>query len=271
MEKINLKSLVYLPLLVLLLTGTHKLFTRQIFAACNLDYTTSTTLGSNCGIDADSTEAYDISVGTDDATNSYVITVPNATTLTINSGVSTNSVLITGQVVVQTGGSVSIGSSQTQIKVGQKCYVTDSDGDTYANSTTCSATGGAGYIRKNKMTSTTADCCDSDANAKPGQTSYFTTARTTCGGYDYNCNSSEEQQNTSGVSFSTCVDVGGSCGYGTVGNSGWSGSVPACGAAGTWQDAGCCPYEVSDCPSAGQYPSCSIGGQFTSGQTQACR
>ena len=30
------------------------------------------------------------------------------------------------------------------------------------------------------------DCCDTDSNAYPGQTAYFSTP-TACGGYDYNC------------------------------------------------------------------------------------
>ncbi len=31
------------------------------------------------------------------------------------------------------------------------------------------------------------DCCDTDANAKPGQTAYFAAPRSGCGGWDYNC------------------------------------------------------------------------------------
>lgn len=150
------------------------------------------------------------------------------------------------------------------------CYP-DADSDTYYSTTSHSVCAGASCAAAGESATVGTDCCDTDANAKPGQTSYFTTARTTCGGYDYNCNSSEEQQNTNGVSYSTCVSNGSACVFGVVGNGGWTGSVPSCGNSAQWQDAGCCPYSAGDCNSAGQYPNCSIGGQFTSNPTQACR
>jgi hypothetical protein len=43
------------------------------------------------------------------------------------------------------------------------------------------------------------DCCDSDANAHPGQTAYFKTARTGCGGFDYNCINGEEKDPATSV------------------------------------------------------------------------
>lgn len=220
----KIRTLIYFPLFILLLAGTHKLFSQQVIAACtgNLTWNTSSSLSGSCGLDTSSTEAYDISVGVDDATNSYIITVPNAVTLTFNSG----STLITGQIVIQTGGSVVTGST-TQAKIGQKCYVTDSDSDGYAPNTTCSVTGGAGYIRKNKMTSTTADCYDSNFDANPGQTAYFSTNRGD-GSFDYNCVSGEEPSETS--SAWACTNPCGGCSLDYSMTAGWETSAPACGA-----------------------------------------
>ena len=38
------------------------------------------------------------------------------------------------------------------------------------------------------------DCCDTDARAFPGATAWQSTARTGCGGYDFDCNRSEEYE-----------------------------------------------------------------------------
>ena len=88
-----------------------------------------------------------------------------------------------------------------QIDNGRTVYdwYRDADGDTYGDksvafkgcikdSTTLCITGGscrsrAGYVTNNR------DCCDKDANAKPGQTKYFTVANK-CGSFDYNCDGS---------------------------------------------------------------------------------
>lgn len=40
------------------------------------------------------------------------------------------------------------------------------------------------------------DCCDRDARAFPGQTAFFDSPRGSCGGYDYNCDTMQEQQYT---------------------------------------------------------------------------
>jgi hypothetical protein len=75
-------------------------------------------------------------------------------------------------------------------------YYQDSDGDGFGN-TAVSVTGctqPAGYVTKS------GDCCDTDRNAFPGQTAYFTTP-TACGStsqsaapYDYNCNGADDVQ-----------------------------------------------------------------------------
>ena len=61
------------------------------------------------------------------------------------------------------------------------CYG-DGDGDGYA---------GSGSKTCHSSPSSGSDCCDSDANAHPGQTSYFTSQRSGCGGYDYDCDGSD--------------------------------------------------------------------------------
>ena len=77
------------------------------------------------------------------------------------------------------------------------------------------------------------DCCDTDGNAKPGQTAYFTTARTGCGGYDYDCVGGEVKQ---AALYSVCQTTG-SCGTSdcaSVGDVGWAASAVACGTTATW-------------------------------------
>ncbi|MEZ4221801.1 MAG: hypothetical protein R3B13_12790 [Polyangiaceae bacterium] len=82
----------------------------------------------------------------------------------------------------------------------------DSDKDGYGNPTVktlgCSVTGTAqgGYV-SNKQ-----DCYDGNANAKPGQTKYFTTHRGD-GSFDYDCNGSGEKERaefTGGATCSSC-------------------------------------------------------------------
>jgi hypothetical protein len=92
------------------------------------------------------------------------------------------------------------------------------------------------------------DCCDTDPNAHPGQTAYFTVARNLCGGYDYSCASGEEKQYTQS----------GSCGGINCGVSqGWDGGAPACGVSASW---------ITGCSGALWF--CS---KSTTSVTQACR
>jgi hypothetical protein len=75
-------------------------------------------------------------------------------------------------------------------------YYQDLDGDGYGNSSfqVTECTPPAGFVSKS------GDCCDSDPNAFPGQTKYFTTP-TACGNstqsatpYDYDCNGVDDVQ-----------------------------------------------------------------------------
>ncbi|MBZ0120369.1 MAG: putative metal-binding motif-containing protein, partial [Sandaracinaceae bacterium] len=73
------------------------------------------------------------------------------------------------------------------------------------------------------------DCCDRDSRAYPGQTAYFDAPRTSCGGYDYDCDGANEQRYTG---------VNGGCGrYPTcTSTAGWQGvsTPPACGVSGRY-------------------------------------
>jgi hypothetical protein len=71
------------------------------------------------------------------------------------------------------------------------------------------------------------DCCNSDANAKPGQTSYFTTTNA-CGSWDYDCSGAVEKQYPSLGDATGCRET-----CDTI-TEGWASSVPDCGQTGSW-------------------------------------
>jgi hypothetical protein len=122
------------------------------------------------------------------------------------------------------------------------CYP-DADGDGYApadakpvNACVC----GKGFTTRSPAV--TIDCNDEDPRVYPGSMAYYGEAYcvpgTSCTGrsFDYNCSGVEEKQ-TPGPIFGGCT---GAC----VGTAGWSGTVPACGIAGTWVT---CKLEVTGC------------------------
>ena len=80
---------------------------------------------------------------------------------------------------------------------GLTCYV-DSDGDNYGTGSGSSVCGscGAGYVTNSS------DCYDSNANAKPGQTAYFTSHRGDTS-FDYNCSGGNNKQYSEG---GACAD-----------------------------------------------------------------
>lgn len=87
------------------------------------------------------------------------------------------------------------------------------------------------------------DCYDSNVNAHPGQTSYFTTSRGD-GSYDYDCNSAGNKN----PSYDCIESYSGArtCTNGVIsGTAGYSLSVPSCGASGTWVY--CIGYSASPC------------------------
>ncbi|MDP3992546.1 MAG: hypothetical protein Q8P79_03520 [Nanoarchaeota archaeon] len=120
-------------------------------------------------------------------------------------------------------------------------YGRDDDGDNYGVNTFGCHNGLAPY------TATTGqDCYDSNANAKPGQTTYFPTHRGD-NSYDYNCDSGVETKQ-----FTAIGDTGATIYYDASFNcvslfdsgngpcncqnddEGWIGSVPACGVSGNY-------------------------------------
>jgi hypothetical protein len=67
------------------------------------------------------------------------------------------------------------------------------------------------------------DCYDGNAEAKPGQTGYFTTDRGD-GSYDWNCSGDTESSTPAGA----CSFNGSDCTFAV----GWDGAAPACGTSG---------------------------------------
>ncbi len=77
------------------------------------------------------------------------------------------------------------------------------------------------------------DCCDKDNRVRPGQRTYYETARA-CGGFDYNCDGGESKGSTSSASCTFKADSNG-CSW----EYGWLHGIPGCGREGTsvksWQ------------------------------------
>lgn len=109
-----------------------------------------------------------------------------------------------------------------------------------------------------------ADCCDTDALAFPGQTSFFPAFRA-CGGHDYDCDGVSTQINSSSVgpgacaaavTLSECMAADAAVGRAQ----GWmTNEVPNCGASGPW---------LEDCT---WIPASGICWPYTSVRIQFCR
>ena len=114
----------------------------------------------------------------------------------------------------------------------------DSDNDLYGliSSPKCMCNPSDPWDTTNKT-----DCYDSNALAKPGQTSYYPTHRGD-GSYDYNCDSVSEKYGPWLVVAGECAVFGDLCSGGT----GYDGSIPACGALGTWRTG--CYYSTAGWP-----------------------
>ncbi len=144
----------------------------------------------------------------------------------------------------------------------ESCIAMFSDGDhdgygVGVSSFRCGATAPLGYSTNNS------DCCDTDLNAKPGQTGWFTTTRTGCGGYDYDCSGAETKQYT----FANACQTSGTCTASVcIEGTGWTGSTaPACGATGTYATA--CTSKPLTAPSCSGGESCQL---TSSTRTQPC-
>jgi len=148
----------------------------------------------------------------------------------------------------------------------------DSDIDTYGNPSVsteaCDDDPPTGYVTNNS------DCYDSSANAKPGQTTCFTTNRGD-GSFDYNCDDSQSACNSCSTSSSSNTYYYRQCDAGycwtdpynqTFTGYTCSGSTSTCGAGGTT----CTGGKYSGCV----YNPCSLYDEKatgTSGCTVSCR
>jgi hypothetical protein len=139
-------------------------------AACVINKD-SQTVNTTCTVAADTVEGIDTAETQEDSTvNSAVLTVGSSGAITINSGSGGTTKFIFGSMSVTTGGSVSIGSTSVNILVGNGIWVTDGDGDGWANgfdvaSDFFSAT--ASGIRRfgHMLSDDTADCDDAAYSA----------------------------------------------------------------------------------------------------------
>ncbi len=150
-----------------------------------------------------------------------------------------------------------------------RCYP-DTDRDSYrasgsTQSTRCYTTGqGYGNCPNGYTTRTSpTDCCPSDPNARPNQTSYYST-RNACSSWDYNCNGSAEKRFTTNWGSQVCSGGSASACEGDV-TRGWqSSSDPACGVAASMVD---CAF-LDGLPPPGPSTVCQ---QITPTVTQLCR
>src|SRR5580658_5769783 len=100
-------------------------------------------------------------------------------------------------------------------------YYQDADGDGYGNedgtvSNGLAVVGCSNAPPAGAWVLDNTDCDDQDANAHPGQTAWFTTQRAGIGGYDYNCDGTNEQEYAEypGQGCYFCNGTAPSCSYG---------------------------------------------------------
>lgn len=236
MKKYSSVVILFVLFLVSLRFGAAK-----IQAACNWTPSNGTVTATTCGVDGQSSEAYDYSAGTDDATNGVTLVIPNGVTVTLNTGsVGTPTTLYVGAISITGTGSLVASSNYVQIRSGYKCYVTDADGDGYSPApNTCYSTSAAGRIRKYSLNYRAGtDCGDSAAAANPGQTTpqstTFTNGVNASLTGDWNCNGSEvKTYPTATYSCSACTNGSGYASFSNTTN-GFLTTVPNCGASGTY-------------------------------------
>lgn len=130
----------------------------------------------------------------------------------------------------------------------QTTWYRDADGDGYgvSSQTRTACNQPSGYVSRS------GDCCDSEAQARPGATTWRT-ARNSCNSYDWNCSGTVELRYPS-LQSETCSNANG-----CDATPGWQGSsVPTCGNTGNY---------LTSCSPNGAF----CGGQVTGGQQQSCR
>lgn len=145
-------------------------------------------------------------------------------------------------------------------------FYLDTDGDGFGPP--ASATQRCGTTPPTGYATATGDCCDQDAEARPGQMQFFQRPRTGCGGYDFDCSGTAElERTTPGVQCG--VVQGDPCDRGCTssGTPGWLTPVPPCGDAGTYFT-GCTGGCVEDPPYCAMACECS---QLSASEPQRCR
>jgi hypothetical protein len=131
------------------------------------------------------------------------MTINNGVTVTIDNG---GALKWTGGYNVYVNGTIAIAEGGVLTRAGNQWFY-DYDGDHYRNAGQGwryqDNSPGDGWRRADLFALYGDDCCDTDGNAHPGQTSWYT-GPTACGGYDYNCNGSADKRYTS---YSYCSSV----------------------------------------------------------------
>jgi len=136
----------------------------------------------------------------------------------------------------------------------------DADSDTYYSTSSeqvCAPTLPLGYSPTQGT-----DCCDSDTNTHPGQTSWFT-SQNNCSSFDYNCDGVQTQRYTILTTCPTgCFGNGRNC------VTGWVSPVPSCGTSSAHRV--CSLWGGTGCPTGcNTGPSCSWG--YYTGFGETCR
>lgn len=184
-----------------------KIITTLIFLVFGLFLFPSEALAAECSAaglaDASCTISSSYSfANTVDGLDGGAIQLQTGGTLTILNGYT-----VAASSFVLNGGSMVINSGAI-FKPGTGIWMLDSDSDLYPASTTQVAQAGspgAGYVRKSTLTSaSTTDCYDSNASAKPTQTTYYTVERGDAS-FDYNCDSAITKQRL-GCDAPTCAN-----------------------------------------------------------------
>lgn len=161
---------------------------------CGFGVGGNVTLGGSCtmsGSIVDGVDNGNLTIGAN------TLTISNPAVLVWNSGFS---ITLGGssQIAISSGASI------------QKSYLwmVDADTDGYPANTTQYAGSsnpvGNGRRRYLLTSATTTDCYDTNGNAKPGQTAYFTTSRGD-GSFDYNCDSAQTSDLSPTLYWGTCT------------------------------------------------------------------
>jgi len=108
-------------------------------------------------------------------------------------------------------------------------YITgykDTDLDTYTTGSAQSVCSGASLPSGWRAVANGNDCLDSNANVKPGQTTYFASARPDNGSFDYNCDGQSTYEGLGCAGFETYCEESELSAYKIVDINGDDGSIP---------------------------------------------